>query len=146
MKNYVRTVPKPFTAGMMYADYSTEEQEILKAAMRCRFCEHPSCTSPGKTIIRLINDNERVENWADIPGIMRRVSVGNFYGAKKRWEQTKPEAETVPGTRTKPEQELTAAVIETILYQYEQKCICNVQTGTPVALRKIISYLQNLMV
>ncbi len=143
MKNFVRTVPKPFTAGMMYADYSGEEKEVLKEAMRCRFCEHPSCTSPGKTIIRLLNDNERAENWADIPGIMRRVSVGNFFGAKKRWVETKPEAETVPGARTKPEEELTATEIETILYQYEQRCICKVQTGTPVAIRKIISYLQN---
>jgi NH3-dependent NAD+ synthetase len=77
---------------------------------------------------------------------MRRISVGNFYGAKKRWEQTKPEAETVPGTRTKPEEEALSAEIDTILYQYEQKCICKAQTGTPVAIRNVISYLQNLMV
>ena len=140
MKNYIRTVPKPFTAGMMYADYSTGEQDILKAAMRCRFCEHPSCTASAKTDSTSYTDNA---SKADIPGIMRRVSVGNFFGAKKRWAQTKPGGETAPGAKTKHGEEALSAEIETILYQYEQKCICKVQTGTPVAIRKIISYLQN---
>ena len=40
----------------------------MRAAMRCHFCEHPSCCG---------------RDGADIPGIMRRVAVGNIAGAEK---------------------------------------------------------------
>ena len=38
------------------------------SAMRCHFCEHPACCG---------------RDGADIPGILRRVAVGNIAGAKK---------------------------------------------------------------
>ena len=69
MKNYVRLVEKPFVNDRMYADYDEEEKALMLKAMRCRFCEHPSCTKNYST---------------DIRGIMRRTAVGNFVGAMKR--------------------------------------------------------------
>lgn len=74
MKNFVHTVEKPFIRDRMYEGYEKKSREILLEAMRCRFCEHPSC-SHGKAL--------------DVRGIMRRVSVGNLQGAKKCLERTK---------------------------------------------------------
>ncbi len=73
MTNYVRIVEKPFTSNQLYETYNEKEKTVMRKAMRCRICEHPSCTKSDKT---------------DIRGIMRRVAVGNFTGAKKRWEET----------------------------------------------------------
>ncbi|SFO04602.1 prolycopene isomerase [Proteiniclasticum ruminis] len=74
MKNHVHTVEKPFTRDRMYEGYEVKTKGILLEAMRCRFCEYPSC-SKGKAL--------------DVRGIMRRVSVGNLHGAKKCLERTK---------------------------------------------------------
>ncbi|NCB74532.1 MAG: FAD-dependent oxidoreductase [Clostridia bacterium] len=70
MKNYVRIVDKPFTSDMLYETYAEPEKAVMRQALRCRLCEHPSCTQREPT---------------DIRGIMRRTAVGNFVGAKKCW-------------------------------------------------------------
>jgi len=70
MRDYVNIVEKPFTADRLFADYDESTRAVMKKAMQCRLCEHPTCSQ--KT---------------DIRGIMRRVSVGNFAGAKKLWLQ-----------------------------------------------------------
>ena len=67
--NFVRQLPVPYTADQLYADEPEPRRSLLRAAMRCHFCEHPSCCG---------------RDGADIPGIMRRVAVGNIVGAKKR--------------------------------------------------------------
>ena len=68
MKNYVRTVAKPFRADSLYQGYPEEIRAIMREAFRCQYCEKPQCsTNTG---------------W-DIRGIMRRVAVGNFAGAAK---------------------------------------------------------------
>lgn len=72
MKNYVRMVEKPFTKDRLYEQYPEAEQTVMTSAMRCRFCEHPTCTKNSKH---------------DVRGTMRRVAVGNFIGAKKNWEK-----------------------------------------------------------
>lgn len=69
-KNYVRLVEKPFTAGRLFADYEEAARVVMQEAMRCRLCEHPSCSRQ-----------------VDIRGIMRRVAVGNFIGANKLWRR-----------------------------------------------------------
>ena len=68
--NFVRQLPVPFTADQLYADEPEPRRSLLRAAMRCHFCEHPACCG---------------RDGADIPGIMRRVAVGNIAGAKKRF-------------------------------------------------------------
>ena len=70
MKNYVRIVDKPFTSDMLLETYVEPEKTVMRQALRCRLCEHPSCTQREPT---------------DIRGIMRRTAVGNFTGAKKCW-------------------------------------------------------------
>ena len=72
MTNFIRLVDKPFTPDRLYETYPELERTVMKKALRCRLCEHPSCTCGDKT---------------DIRGIMRRVSVGNITGAKKCWEK-----------------------------------------------------------
>jgi len=67
--NFVRQLPHPFSREMLYADEPEPRRGVMRAAMRCRFCEQPSCCQ-----------NTEV----DVPGILRRVAVGNFAGAKKR--------------------------------------------------------------
>lgn len=68
MKNYVNILEKPVTAEKLYNGFLEPEKEIVTLASECLFCENPECMS---------NCN------LDIRGIMRRVAVGNFYGAVK---------------------------------------------------------------
>jgi prolycopene isomerase len=66
MKNYVRTVAKPFRSESLYEGYPEEMRTIMREAHRCQYCEEPRCSTGNA--------------W-DIRGIMRRVAVGNFAGA-----------------------------------------------------------------
>jgi prolycopene isomerase len=68
MKNYVNIVENPFSFERLYQDYNAEEQQLMRKASVCQFCEHPACMNS----IDL-----------DVRGIMRRISVGNFAGAGK---------------------------------------------------------------
>lgn len=110
-KNYVNIVEKPFTKERLYDSYPAEEQDVMRAAMRCRLCEYTYCTKKDPT---------------DVRGIMRRVSVGNFIGAKQRWEE--------------------AAVKDDILQSYETACIQNKESGQPVAIMKVIEYISEVNV
>jgi len=59
----------------------------------------------------------------DIRGVMRRVMVGNVVGARRIVEA----------------QQSTKETLETC----EKRCIQNVQSGEPVAIREVFAYLQN---
>lgn len=104
MKNYVRLVEKPFESDQLFNAYGEKEKTLMHGAMRCRLCEYPSCTKGDTT---------------DIRGIMRRVAVGNFAGAKKRWIETSTNLHT-------PE-------------QYENRCILALEKGDPVKIKDIIT-------
>ncbi len=106
MKQYVRTVEKPFTADRLYDACEGAERTIRLAALRCRFCEHPACTKGAPT---------------DIPGILRRVAVGNDKGAWKCWQE--------------------APVDEETLARFESGCVCVREEGTPVAIRGVIRFV-----
>ena len=106
MTNYVKIMNKPFTKDQLYSAYSNHEKQIMQQALRCRFCEHPACTGG---------------NGADIRGILRRVAVGNFAGARKCWEHFQVDQDT--------------------LTCYEQKCICAVVEKDVIPIREIILYL-----
>ena len=60
-------VEKPFTSDRLFEGYNKADAAIMRSAMRCRFCENPSCTKRDPT---------------DIRGIMRRTAVGNFVAGK----------------------------------------------------------------
>jgi len=105
-KNFVRQLPVPFTAEQLYADEPEPRRSMMQGAMRCRFCEHPTCCGTGGT---------------NIPGILRRVAVGNLAGAKKRLSDHPASAET--------------------LIQYESRCIRHLEGGTAVEIKCIIESL-----
>lgn len=105
-KNVVRQLPIPFTAEQLYANEQEPRRSMLRAAMRCRFCEHPTCCGKSGT---------------DVPGTLRRVAVGNFAGAKKRFDEHPADAET--------------------LSLYETRCIRRLEGGTAVEIKRILESL-----
>lgn len=111
MTNYIRLVEKPFTADQLYETHPEGDRNVMKKALRCRLCERPSCTPRGST---------------DIRGIMRRVAVGNFTGAKKCW--------------------LQATVDMATLERYENNCIYALENETAIPIREIVSYIAEVSV
>ena len=108
MKNVVTIVEKPVTQDTLYTSVPIDRRAIMLKAMRCRFCERPECAAGGN---------------ADIRGIMRRAAVGNFFGAAKRWNETKSKSE--------------------VLSAYEDNCVCASDDGVPIEVAEIISYLSS---
>lgn len=109
MENFVRIVEKPFTPGMLYHGYDDEARSVICKAMRCRLCENPTCTREK-----------------DIRGIMRRVAVGNFIGAKKCWQQNPADGDS--------------------LEKYETTCILAIENKSAVEIRDVINYLNEVNV
>ena len=109
MKNYVRMVDKPFTSDRLFEGHGETDRAVMRAAMRCRLCETPACTRGTKS---------------DIRGVMRRVIVGNFVGAKKCWSKQPADNVEIP--------------------QFENNCICAQETGEPVEIRQVIDFLERL--
>ena len=110
MKNYVTIVDRPFEAKDLYRGYSAEQGKIMRKASRCQFCVKPDC-SAGDDI--------------DIRGIMRRITVGNFTGARKLLERhlLLHPAESLP------------------LPDYEARCVMKQEDGSPVEIGTVLGYL-----
>jgi prolycopene isomerase len=108
MKNYVEVLEKPFLREQLFDEYPEETRLIMLEAFRCHFCEDPLCSST---------------NDMDIRGIMRRMSVGNFFGAKKIVDSH---------DRTKLKEDLFAC---------ENACIMNRSSDKPVQIIKVVSHL-----
>lgn len=66
MPNVVRMVEKPYPREKLFEGYPEEIRALMEQAWRCQLCEDPACS-----------------HHCDIPGIMRRIAVGNLYGAAK---------------------------------------------------------------
>ena len=107
MKNFVRIVEKPFTADRLYDGNDKTTRTVMRKAMRCRLCEHPTCSAE-----------------VDIRGIMRRVAVGNFKGAKKCWLQNPTDQDS--------------------LEKYEKTCIRAIENKSAVEIQAVIDYLQEV--
>ncbi len=105
--DYVRIVEKPFTRERLFSGYTAEEQKIMREAYRCELCEKPPCL-PRDT--------------ADVSGIMRRITAGNFTGAAK-------EARKLP----EDPEALKAA---------EERCIWARRGKQPLAIRDVRDYLK----
>ncbi len=65
--NHVTIVPHPFSQEDLFKNETEANQDIMRAASRCLFCEHPTCVDHAKF---------------DVRGMNRRVVVGNFAGAR----------------------------------------------------------------
>jgi prolycopene isomerase len=110
MKNYVRIVDKPFSVESLYDGYLLETRKIMRKASRCQYCEHPLCTA---------------DTDYDIRGIMRRVTVGNFAGARKLAGQFLPAGELDRAS----------------LARCEERCVLNRDGSSPVEIRAVIEYI-----
>ena len=68
--DYVTIVKKPYTEENLKLSSDKTEDRIGKLAMKCQYCMNPRCKKACKK---------------DVPirDINRRLSVGNFYGARK---------------------------------------------------------------
>ena len=110
MKNCVRVLDKPFTPESLYRGYPEEMRIIMCKASRCQYCENPSCS--------------RNTNF-DIQGVMRRVTVGNFAGAKKLAKQF-----------LSIDQLKKASLVEC-----EKQCVLNENGGPPVEIQTVIDYI-----
>jgi len=105
--NFVRQLPHPFTKEQLYADEPEQKRGLMQAAIRCRFCEQPSCCRDMSV---------------DIPGILRRVAVGNFAGARKRYFEHPAE--------------------EAALAAMEPRCVRAVDGDTAVEILRVIRALK----
>ena len=68
--DYVTIVQKPYTGKDLKLSSNKTEDKIGKLAMKCQYCINPICEKVCK-------------NNVPIRDINRRLSVGNFYGARK---------------------------------------------------------------
>ncbi len=109
MKNYVHIVEKPFTPERLYESADEPARTVMRKAMACRLCEYPTCSA--KT---------------DVRGIMRRVAVGNFAGAKKCWMKHPVDMKT--------------------LKRYETDCICATEGGQAVQIGEVIDFIKEVNV
>jgi prolycopene isomerase len=110
MKNYVRIAGKPFRGENLYDGYPEERRVIMRKASRCQYCETPQCSTNTE---------------CDIRGIMRRVTVGNFAGARKLAKLF-----------------LSAGDLnKAALAQCEKQCVLNRDVGLPVEIRTVIAYI-----
>lgn len=105
-KNFVRQLPLPFTREQLYAEEPEPRQNAMRAAMRCRFCERPMCAE---------------HSGVDIPGVMRRIAVGNFTGAIKCY--------------------LAHPAKKGALIEFEKRCIRAQEGGEPVEIRRVIDVM-----
>ena len=68
--DYVTIVQKPYTGDNLKLSSNKTEDKIGKLAMKCQYCINPRCKKACKNNITIRDIN-------------RRLSVGNFYGARK---------------------------------------------------------------
>jgi len=112
MKNYVHILEHPFEKEDLYREYPENERLVMLKARECEYCEDPSCMK---------------NNSLDIRGIMRRVTVGNFVGAKKL-------AKVLPVDKVEQKR---------ILEEAQKGCILNVRFNTPVEIKKVVAFLDS---
>lgn len=105
IKNYVRVLTPPIREGDAYRALPEKTRTLMRMAATCQFCEHPRCC---------------VGTEIDIPGIMRRLAVGNIVGARKK---------------------LTGAHDQALLKRCEDRCIEKVRIGRPVEIGELIRRL-----
>lgn len=110
MKNYVNILEKPVKYENLYSSQDEETKEIIKKASKCQFCENHYCS--GKSGL-------------DIRSIMRKITVENFYGAKKIIDNY---SENIGS--------------EEDFGLYEERCIMNRKYNTPVEINEIINYMR----
>ncbi|HOW37957.1 MAG TPA: FAD-dependent oxidoreductase [Bacillota bacterium] len=110
MKSYVQTLPHPFTKDQLFLDDPEPQKSVRLAAWKCDNCEHPTC-SRGTEL--------------DVRGILRRVVVGNFTGAKRLCSVLPSEADQR----------------DALLSACEKRCIRTVKYQDPVEIKKVLVFV-----
>ena len=113
MKEYVRIIPKPVEQADLYADYPDYLKAVMHKAAQCQYCEYPECMKHTSL---------------DIRGIMRRMTVGNFLGARRLTDAFFQE-------QADCQQQLLA---------YQMQCKQKLAVGMPVEIQSIINALRSL--
>lgn len=113
MKNYVNIVKGPFKEEDLFSNYSEELRGIMQKASKCQYCEHPTCMK---------------ETNLDIRGIMRRVTVGNFIGARR-----------LASNFTTGNEDQTQ-----ILLNCQNRCIQNFKIQKPVEIKAVVNYIASI--
>lgn len=104
--NYVNVIGKPVKNDDLFYKYDDETAKIVKKAFACQLCENPTCAEPKEF---------------DARGIMRRVCVGNFVGAKKL---------------------INEEISVEKLKQYEKMCIEKKRINKSVEISVVIEFLR----
>lgn len=107
-KNYVRVLTPNPKREEVYPQIDSRLRTLMGMACACQFCEKPRC------IDRKV---------LDVVGIMRRVAVGNFIGAKRA---------------------MCALPDDSIVTVAEARCIENERIGNPVPIRRILHQLSEM--
>jgi len=94
----------------LHTSNSADEREIILFASECLFCEKPPCM---------------IKSGLDIRGIMRRLAVGNFYGAVKIIKEY---------SKDNP-------ISSDDIKASENNCIMLKETGKAVEIEKILRFL-----
>ena len=111
MKNFVNMVEKPFPREKLFQGVPEEVRGLMEEAWRCQLCQEPTCS-----------------HFCDIPGIMRRITVGNLYGAAKL-AQRFMEENNKPGAARETWEAM------------ENNCVLCTKNQKPVAIGRIIQTL-----
>lgn len=118
-KNMIRILEKPVTAEKLYTDVPADIRALMKKASWCEYCENPLCSIAM----------ESKGTHLDIRGIMRRVTVGNLAGAKKKLEHYIKESQILMETNPLD------------LGLCEARCIQNTRSGKAVEIQAVIDQL-----
>lgn len=110
MKNYVKVLYPPVKKDWLQKFYPAKEADVMAQAAKCYYCQNPTCC-PKETL--------------NIPGIMRRITCGNFYGAVKEVNKC------------------VLSIDDTFLEQCEENCIQNRESNHSVPIKEILNYLLN---
>lgn len=111
MTDYVDVIKPPYTKSLREKELQGKYGEIVRKASRCQYCEHPTCMK---------------NNTLDVRGIMRRVTVGNLFGARKIIKNVENPSD------------ITVEALE----RWETQCILHVKKKAAVAIKDIVEYLK----
>lgn len=110
MKNYVKVLYPPVKKNWLKNYYPAKEADVMAQASKCYYCQNPACCQKGTL---------------NIPGIMRRVTCGNFTGAMKEVNRC------------------ALCIDDAFLEECEENCIQNRENDSAVPIKKILNDLLN---
>lgn len=109
-KDYISVLSPPVETNWLSTHYPPQTAEIMSYAAKCYYCTNPACCK---------------KETLNIPGIMRRMTCGNFTGAKKELQKS------------------SLSINDTFLEQSEANCIQSTASTDAVPIKKLLKFLSN---